>query len=187
MLEHGLGALVGALLGAAAYFAARPFVPSDFAALAIAGAAPLAWTLARFAWTRKVDPFGVVAALGFGLALLTGALFGGNELVLKLHESPLLGLAGVALLASVAVGKPLLPRIAAWMGRPVASRGGALSTAILGSVLLVDFGARLALALALPTPTFVLVARPTSLAILGAGLGLLLLARRRSGSGAAAR
>jgi hypothetical protein len=78
------------------------------AALAIAGAVPAAWTLARFAWRRRLDPVGVLAVGGFSVALLVAALAGGNPLLLKVRDAPLIGVIGVAFLLSAAVRKPAL-------------------------------------------------------------------------------
>lgn len=102
-----LGAII--VVPVLAYLLLRPQVGSDAAALAIAGAIPAAWTLARLAWRRRVDPIGGLAVVGFGIALLLAALSGGDALLLKVREAPLTGAIGVVFLLSAAVRRPLLP------------------------------------------------------------------------------
>src|SRR5438093_7058247 len=61
----------------AVYFLLRPHVGSDATALAIGGALPVAWTLARLAWRRRVELFGMLSVVGFGVAFLVTVLSGG--------------------------------------------------------------------------------------------------------------
>jgi hypothetical protein len=163
-----------------AYVLLRPQVGSDAAALAIAGAVPAAWTLARFAWQRRVDPIGVLAVAGFGIALPVAALSGGNSLLLKVRDAPLIGVIGVAFLLSAAVRKPLLPLLLRLLGRDgqAPSRRLTQATVIVGATLIVDAVTRLTLALTLQTSTFLAVNHEVSWSIVGSGLALLWLTGR---------
>jgi hypothetical protein len=159
----------------AVYFLLRPHVGSDATALAIGGALPAAWTLARLAWRWRLDPIGLIAVLGFGVALLVTVLSGGNALALKLHEAPLTGAFGVVCLVSVAVRRPLLPTVLQLFGRSgqATIRRAAAATVVVGATFLTDAVTRVVLAVTLPTSTFLAVSREVSWAILGVGLVLL--------------
>jgi hypothetical protein len=164
----------------AVYFLLRPHVGSDAIALAIGGALPAAWTAARLAWYRRLDPIGVIAVLSFGVELLVTVLSGGNALALKLHEAPLTGAVGFACLVSVAVRRPLLPTVLKLFGRSgqATIRRAAAATVVVGATFLTDAVTRVVLAVTLPTSTFLVVSREVSWAILGVGLVLLWRIRR---------
>ena len=80
-------------------------------ALALAGAIPVAYTLAILAVRRRLSTLGVVSVASFGIAVLVSWASGGNTLALELQDPALTGLIGIACLASVAVGQPLHPVI----------------------------------------------------------------------------
>jgi hypothetical protein len=134
-------------------------VSNDATALAIAGAIPIAWTLARLAWQRRLDPIGAVSALSFGVALLVSLVLGGNALVLKLHEAPLTGAFGLVCLISVAVRRPLLPAVLRLFGRTnqTTIRQATTATLVVGATLLIDALTRVMLAVTLPTSVFLAV------------------------------
>ncbi|MGP4097850.1 VC0807 family protein [Nonomuraea sp. KM90] len=182
--------VLNGLVPLAAYALVRPYAGSDATALAIAAGIPVACTAAVFAARRRIDPIGVVALLGYGVALLALLLSGGNPLVLKLHEAVLTGPLGVAGLVSVVVGRPLYlvvlrrvarrnPAAAAMLRRPDIRRVAAVLTTILGGTLAIHALVMLVLAVRLPTGTYLAVARPIGWALLAGGVGILLWYRAR--------
>jgi hypothetical protein len=185
-----LGILVNGVAPLVVYAVLRPHVGGDAIALAIGAGIPVTSTLARFAGQRRIDPMGVLGALGFGIALLVMAFTGGNAIVLKLHETILTGPIGLACLASVAVRRPLhlvllrfLARRDPRLERAIGDRGfhrtSMVMTALVGTVLTVHAVALVVLALALPTGTFLVVSRPIGWSILIAGAAALLWYRNR--------
>jgi hypothetical protein len=170
------------------YVLLRPRVGTDTTALAIAGAVPTAWTAARLASRRRVDPVGAISVVGFSVTLFATALLGGNPVLLKVQEAPLTGAIGLAALVSVVMRRPLLSPVLQLLRRsaPPGSRQVAVATAIIGTTLLIDASMRVALALILPTTTFLAVHREISWIVLGSGLALLLLSRRGAREGSVA-
>jgi hypothetical protein len=169
-----------------AYWLGRPHVGGDTAALAIAGAIPAAWTAGRLAWRNRLEPVGVVGVVGFGAALLVSALSGGSALPLKLQDSVVTGVIGLACLASVALRRPLLAvllrllRRAAPAGRPLAA-----ITTIIGATLLVHAVAHAIVALTLPTSAYLVLSRLVGVPIYLAGAVVLLWYVRRPHAGVA--
>jgi len=165
-----------------AYLVLRPHTGSEAEALAIAGAVPSAWMLARFASRRRVDPLGLVAAAGFGIAVLVAAVPGGSPLLLKVRDAPLVGAIGLAFLLSAALGRPLLGPLLQLLGRDHQATSARLTvaTVIVGATLTIDAITRVALALLLQTSTFLAVDHEASWSILGAGMAILWLSRRRT-------
>ena len=174
--------------------AALPFVAysllrnqiSDFAALAVACAVPVVGTAVAFIVRRRLDPIGVVAAIGFLIALVVVVLSGGNEIVLKLQEAVVTGPLGLICLASVAVGRPLHAvalRLAARRNPRLAlnhrHRTSMIVTAVVGATLVVHALALLVLALTEPTGTYLALARPVGLPIMAVGLGWIVWYRHR--------
>jgi high-affinity Fe2+/Pb2+ permease len=168
-----------------AYLLLRPVV-SDIAALAVACAIPVLYTIGTFAIRRRFDPIGVVAVAGFAVALGLALVSGGNQLVLKLQDALLTGPIGLVCLISVVVGRPLHavllalaarrnPRLALTFHR----RASMIITAVLGATLVVHALVLLALALTLPTSTYLALARPVGLTVVAAGLGGMFWYRRR--------
>jgi predicted permease len=171
--------------------AALPFVAysllrnqiSDFAALAAACAVPVVATAVAFIVRRRLDPIGVVAAIGFLVALMVVVLSGGNEIVLKLQEAVVTGL---LCLASVAVGRPLhavVLKLAARRNPRLAlnhrHRTSMIVTTVVGATLVVHALALLVLAITEPTGTYLALARPVGLPIIAAGLGWVAWYRHR--------
>src|ERR1700756_1342629 len=93
--------LLASAAGLVAYFAVRPFVGSDTAALAIAGAVPAAYTTAFVLLRRRVDPWSLLNAIGYALACVVSLLAGGSSLPMKLPEASVAFLAGMILLGAV--------------------------------------------------------------------------------------
>jgi hypothetical protein len=182
--------LLNAAVPLLGYALLRPRVGSDAVALAIAGAVPVAVTVAKFAVRRKVDPIGVVALLAFGVALVVMALSGGNPLVLKLHDAVVTGPLGVVCLVSVAVRRPLHrvviqllarrdPRLRLALRNPATRRASMVMTALVGTVLVVHALVLLALALTEPTGTFLALSKPVGWSIIGTGIVAMLWYRNR--------
>ena len=168
------------------YALLRTQLGSDVTALAIGGAFPAAWTAGRLLWRRRLDPLGLLAVLGFSIELCISVLTGGNSFVLKLQEAPLTGACGLALLASVAIRRPLFPVVLRLLGlEGAASRlQSSTSTLGLGAILCIDAIVRVILAAMLPTSTFLATSREVNWAIIGLGILVLTYVRR---AGARAR
>lgn len=171
------------------YTLVRPLVADEVAALAIAGAVPVMRIIILWTWRRRVDWIGVLAVLGFAIALAVSAISNGNSLLLKVHEQLLTGTIGLVLLASVVIQRPLLlPLLLALTGNDF-EQSSALAgrkrisvvTATLGLVLLGNAASHIILALTLSTATFLAVSRPVTWAILGGGMALLWWTRRGVG------
>jgi hypothetical protein len=173
---------ISVVIPVVAYLVLRPRVGSDTVALAVAGLVPAGFTLARFARRRRVDPIGVLALAGFGIALLVAAAWGGNPLLLKIRDAPLIGAIGTILVLSAAVRRPVLPPLLRLLGRDRDATSGSLTlaTVIVGTTLVVDAVTRVVLADTLQTSTFLAVDHEASWSILGAGLAVLWLSHRRA-------
>ncbi|MGZ6388093.1 MAG: VC0807 family protein [Ktedonobacterales bacterium] len=174
--------IVNFICAPVAYMLLRPQVNSDAIALAIAGAVPIAWTIAFLASRRRFDPIGALAVVGFGVALLVSAFTGGSPLPLKLHwEFLLTGAIGLAFLVSVALRRPLLPVVLRLLGRgsTVSSRSPNAVTTLIGATLLLAAVTHVFLALTLPTATYLLASRVVSWAIYGTGITVLFMYLRR--------
>jgi hypothetical protein len=180
----GPSVVVSAVVPLVLYSMVRPHVGSDATALLIAAAVPVVFTLAKLAWLRRVDPIGVLAVCGFGIAVLVLVATGGNPIVLKLHEAVVTGPLGVVCLASAAIGKPLHRTVLRLFARrnPALERAtreqGSLRTStvitvLLGATMVLHALVLLGLALSLPTQTYLAVSRPVGLAVLAVGLGSL--------------
>jgi hypothetical protein len=164
-----------------------------------ASAPPIVWSLSAFARRRRVDAISLLTLAGVTLSLL--AFIGSGAVqMLQLREKLVTGLIGLAFLASVAVGRPLVHEIAragmrrrspeglaafeARHGREALRRDTGLITLVWGVGLLADVAVSCVLVFSLSVPTYLLV-NP----LLGYGvMGLLSLwtigfARRRGLSG----
>jgi hypothetical protein len=167
----------------------RPHVGSSAMALALAGAIPVAYTLAILAARRRLNPVGAVGAVSFGIGVLVSWASGGSTMALEMQDPALFGAIGIAFLASVAVGRPLHPVILRMLGRgnpryaDIASRAerrtSMVVTTVLGLTLLAHAVAVAVLALTQSTSTFVALQHPVGLPIFAAGVGGLFLYRNR--------
>jgi hypothetical protein len=155
-----------------AYFAVRPWVASDAAALAIAGALPLGYQIVLVFVRRRIDPIALVSGLGFAVACVASLVAGGSSLPLKLHEAAIAFLAGLVLLAAVLIRRPLplgrLLKLPATDRRRDATLG-----ALVGGFLVLHALAHLALAVLLPTATYVVAGRLINWVTLAAGAAAL--------------
>ncbi len=108
----GASLLINSVAPLIAYQLVRPEVRSDALGLVIAAAIPVAWTLIRLLWGKRLDLLwgkliGVLAVAGFGLGLLLLLCTGGNALAFKIREPALAGALGLVCLASLAVRRPV--------------------------------------------------------------------------------
>lgn len=90
-----------------AYFAIRPHVSGDTEALALAWFLPVAWTLSASLWLRRLDVFGLLGVIAYGITLAFSIVFGAGALPLKLHHALVGGAIGLVCLGSVATGRPI--------------------------------------------------------------------------------
>jgi intracellular septation protein A len=150
------------------YFAVRPFVSSDAAGLAIAGAVPLAYTIALLLVRRRIDLWAVLTSVGFALGCVTSLLADGSSLPLKLHEAAVTFLLGVVLLGAVLARRPL--PVGRVLKVPHADRGlDASLSVMIGAFLVLHALLHLALALILPTATYLVAGRVVDWATIGCG------------------
>jgi len=167
----------------------RPHVGSSAMALALAGAIPVAYTLAVLVVRQRLNPVGVVGAVSFGIGVLVSWASGGSTLAIELQDPAVFGVLGIAFLVSVAIGRPLHPVILRMLGRgnprytDIASRAerrtSMVITTVLGLTLLAHAVAVAVLALTQSTSTFVALQHPVGLPIFAAGVGGLFLYRSR--------
>lgn len=163
-----LGTLRAPLASIIVYFAVRPAVGSDAAALAIAGIIPTGYAIAVALVRRRVDPWAVATAASFAGGCIISLLAGGSSLPLKLHEVAVTFALGVVLLVSVLVGRPVA------VGRMLrAPRTGgapdATLTVMVGSFLVLHALLHIALALILSTNAYLTAGRVINWATLGIG------------------
>jgi len=176
--------LAGLVLPLAAYTAIRVAIGSATGALAITEGATAAWLLAVAVARRRVDPVAVLSTVTVGIALAVFALSGGDPLALKLRRGAVTGTIGIALLATVAIGRPLLivlvervarlnpqrrSEIEARLADPRRRRALSTLTAIVGATLSLDGATQIALALIVPTGSFVADSTAARIAVLGIG------------------
>jgi hypothetical protein len=181
---------VYAILPAVAFPFLRPHVPSDTVALAILGSIPACVTSWWFVWRRRLDPIGLLAVMGFGIALLLSLVWPNKGLLLKLHESALTASIGLTFLVSAGFGKPLhaIVRQRLRRGAPSEKHPRDLSrdrsrsiviSAIIGAIFLIHAAVHNILAITLRTETFLVVSRIIGLCIFAAGAAVLIRYVRR--------
>jgi hypothetical protein len=176
--------LAGIVLPWIAYLIIRLLIGSSVAALAITDAVPSTWLLGVGIARRRVDPIAVLSAATVLLALAVYALTGGDPVAIKLRRGAVTGTIGVAALASVALGRPLLllvaenlaklnptrPELAARLAEPARRRGVMILTVIIGATFAVDGASQIVLALTVPTGMFVADSTAARIAVFGTGL-----------------
>jgi hypothetical protein len=177
--------LAGVVLPLATYLLIRAAIGSATGALAITEAIPATWLLVVAIARHRLEPVAVVATVTVSIALAAYALTGGDPLALKLQRGVVTGTLGIAALASVALGHPLLrvlaERIAnlnperqleiqARLADPDRRRAMTILTAIVGLTFTLDGASQIALALTVPTRTFVADSTATRIVVLGIGL-----------------
>ncbi len=177
--------LAGLVLPLAAYLLIRAAIGSATGALAITEAIPATWLLVVGIARRRLEPVAVVATVTVAIALAAYALTGGDPLALKLQRGAVTSTLGIAALASVALGRPLLlmlaeriaklnperqPEIQARLAEPDRRQAMTILTAIVGLTFTLDGASQIALALTVPTSTFVADSTATRIVVLGTGL-----------------
>jgi hypothetical protein len=174
--------LAGLVVPLAAYLVIRVLTGSAVGALAITDAVPSAWLLGAGLVRRRLDPIAVLCALTVTVALIVYVLSGGDPLAIKLRRGVVTGTIGIAGLASVALGRPLLllaaervaklnpdPEIAARLTQPDRRRAVTILTAIVAVTLALDGATQTALALTVPTANFVADSTAARIAVIGVG------------------
>ena len=177
--------LAGLVLPLAAYLLIRAAIGSATGALAITEAIPATWLLVVGIARRRLEPVAVVATVTVAIALAAYALTGGDPLALKLQRGAVTATLGIAALASVALGRPLLlmlaeriaklnperqPEIQARLAEPDRRQAMTILTAIVGLTFTLDGASQIALALTVPTSTFVADSTATRIVVLGTSL-----------------
>ena len=175
--------LAGLVLPWVAYVIVRALTGSSVGALAITDAVPSAWLLAVAVARRRVDPIAVLSTTTVMIALAAYALTGGDPLAIKLRRGAVTGTIGIAGLASVALGRPLVllaaenfaklrpdrPELAARLAHPERRRVVTILTAIIAATFAIDGASQIALALTVPTASFVADSTAARIAVLGTG------------------
>ena len=174
----------GLILPLAAYTAIRVAIGSATGALAITEGVTAAWLLLVAIVWRRIEPVAVLSTVTVGIALAAYAISGGDPLALKLRRGAVTGTIGIALLASIAVGRPLLilviervaklnpqrrPEMEAKLADPRRRRALTILTGIVGATFTLDGATQIALALTVPTGSFVADSTATRIAVLGIG------------------
>jgi hypothetical protein len=160
--------LIGGLAPLILYFVLRPSVASDTEALALAWFVPVLLTLIRSLWFRRLDRFGMIGVVAYGITLAIAIIFGVGALPLKLHHALVGMVIGLICLISVAMGKPILMVVAQRraqqtysaaqidivLANPLMVRRLTWLTVLIGSACLANAVLQTALALTLSTGTF---------------------------------
>ncbi len=177
--------VAGLVLPLAAYTLIRTAIGSATGALAITEAIPATWLLVVGVTRRRLDPIAVASTVTVAIALAAYALTGGDPLALKLRRGSVTGTLGVAALASIALGRPLLAlaaehgaklnperrtEIQTRLADPDRRRALTMLTAIIGLTFAIDGASQIALALTVPTGMFVADSTGTRIVVLGTGL-----------------
>ncbi len=181
--------LAGLLVPVIAFVVLHQALGNATKALAITEAIPSLWVLAYAVSRRRIEPVGVIAFAGFGIALLVTIASGGSALPLELHRALFSGAVGLACLISLAARRPLLSIAKAKLEAPPATRPKpdtpdghhalAVLTAIIGVMFLTNAAAQIILAFTVSTSTFGVVAHVATWAIIGTGLAVCALYLRR--------
>jgi hypothetical protein len=175
--------LAGLVLPLVAYLIIQALTGSTIAALAITDAVPSACLLAVGIARRRLDPVAALSATTVMIALAAYALTDGDPLAIELRRGAVTGTIGVAGLASVALGRPLLlfvaehvaklnpehPEMAARLTQPGRRRMLAMLTAAVAATFAIDGASQIVLALTVPTASFVADSTAARIAVLGTG------------------
>lgn len=188
--------LVAGVLPLMGYALLRPHVSSDATALAAVMVFPIAEIAVARRRGGRFDPIGVIALFGIGIGLAGALALHGNATLLKVRESMLTGVFGLACLGSLLAARPAM----FYLGRSFATGGDAARradfdelwhlpgvanrfrfvTAVWGVSLVAEAVVRTALAIAVSTETFLLVSPVLNWGVLGGLLGFSAAFRRRS-------
>jgi hypothetical protein len=192
----GPGAIGGAIVPLAVYYAVRPHVSGDAPALIIAGAPAAAWVAFEWMRKRRIDPIGCIVLFGFIAGILASIALGGSAFVLKVRDSAFTALFGLACLGSLFWSRPLMyfigralsagddaAKLAAYdelWKMPSAPRTFRLITVAWGVGLIIEALARVLLALALPTGPFLAVSPVLGGIVIGGLFGFTVWYSRRA-------
>ncbi len=175
---------VGLTLPWVAYLIVRSLIGSSVGALAITDAVPSTWLLAVGIVRRRIDPIAVLSAATVFIALTAYAITGGDPVAIRLRRGAVTGTIGVAALASLAFGRPLLlligekaaklnpdrPEMMARLANPARRQALARLTAIIGATFAIDGATQIILALTVRTGMFVADSTAARIAVFGTGL-----------------
>ncbi len=178
--------LAGLLAPVIAYVVLDRVLHNGLLALAIVEVIPVLWWLGYGLAHGRLDPIALATAIVLLAALAVSLADGGSATPLKLRRGVVTGTLGIACLASVLGGRPLLPYVIrlveyAWPGsarvsrivRPYAGgRPAAVLTSIVGVTLLVDAVVQVTLALSVSTTVFLLASKLCRTGIFVSGLAL---------------
>ena len=176
--------LFAGVLPVVAYALLRPHVGSDTTALS----AVLVFPLGEVAFERvrrgRFEPIGIIVLTGIVIGLVGSLALGGNATLLKVRESLLTGLFGVACLVSLLTRRPIMfylgrsfaaggdgEKVAAFNERwklPTVPHRFRLTTAVWGFGLVGEAVVRTILALSISTQLFLIVAQVINWTVLGA-------------------
>ena len=192
-----LSVLISGFAPLLAYFAISPHVAEDVTALALAWLIPVLWTLVSSLWRRRLDVFGLLGMIAYGITLAISVVFGTGALPLKLHHGLVGAVIGLVCLGSVAIDKPILLYIVRLRTRntpnaamveialsnPRTVRRITRVTLLIGVATLADAVLQTALAITLSTSAFLLVTTAIHIAVIVVvALILLTLLWFRAGS-----
>ena len=177
--------VAGLVLPLAGYLLIRALIGSATGALAIITAIPAVWLVVVGMARRRLDPVGLIVLVTTVIALAVYVLTGGDALALKLRRGAVTGPIGIAALASVALGRPLLLLVAERVAKlnperraetetrlaePARRRVITILTAIVGAFFALDGASQIALALTVPTGNFVAYSTAARIIVVGTGL-----------------
>src|SRR5438552_5235864 len=111
--------LVAGVLPVIGYSLLRPHVDSDAAALAAVMIFPIIDIEVERRRHGQIEPIGVISLIGIALGLIGALVFYGDATMLKVRESMLTGVFGVACLASLLARRPVM----FYLGRSFATGG----------------------------------------------------------------
>jgi len=177
------------LVSLAVYELLRVQTGSATEALALTSAIPAGLLVVGAITRRRVERIGVISTVTVAIALAVYALTGGDPIALKLQHGAFTGLLGVAALASLALGRPLLvlaverrarldperrAEIEARLADPDRRRALVVLTLLIGLAFTLDGVVQTALAFTVSTGAFVADSTVAHLAVLGGGAAAVL-------------
>jgi hypothetical protein len=194
----GPNILIAGILPLIGFTLLRPYVGSDATALSAVMVFPVG-ELTYQRWRHGgFEPIGVISLVGILIGLAGAVLLHGDALLLKLRESVVTGLFGLACLASIFRRRPIMfyaGRLFATGGdtsrnaefdtiweRPGAPARFRLTTAIWGVALVTESIVRTVLALTIPTAAFLAIAPVLGFGTIG---GLIWMSARSIRAGEA--
>ena len=188
-------ACLGSLAPPALYLLLRPLVHGDAVALGVAAAVPVVATVAAAIWRRQARLLSLLPVVGLGAAVVATLVSGGRSLPLELYRPVATGIVGLALLASAAMGRPLLVPVLRMLirdparraevdlalARPTARHRLTVVTAVLGVGLLIEAAGTVVLAFSVSVGVYLVASRAIRLVVLALVAAVLVGYRRRGG------